>query len=43
MGVTELKTLYGRPIKVYDKERTISIEASVMGLWMALGINSEGN
>ena len=22
-GVTELKTLYGRPIKVYDKERTI--------------------
>ena len=23
MGVTELKTLYGRPIKVYDKERTI--------------------
>lgn len=24
MGVTELKTLYSRPIKVYDKERTIS-------------------
>ena len=23
IGVTELKTLYGRPIKVYDKERTI--------------------
>ena len=23
MGVTELKTSYGRPIKVYDKERTI--------------------
>lgn len=23
MGITELKTIYGRPIKVYDKERTI--------------------
>ena len=23
IGVTELKTLYGRPIKVYGKERTI--------------------
>lgn len=23
IGVTQLKTLYGRPIKVYDKERTI--------------------
>lgn len=24
MGITDLKTLYGRSIKVYDKERTIS-------------------
>ncbi len=23
MGVTELKTVYGRPIKAYNKERTI--------------------
>ncbi|MBZ4666400.1 hypothetical protein [Mahella sp.] len=23
MGVMELKTIYGRPIKAYDKERTI--------------------
>lgn len=23
MGIMELKTIYGRPIKAYDKERTI--------------------